>query len=141
MCWVLYIAADRPLPLHPFDPESPGFNVAVPAGREDAVRGQFSKPFVYALGAHTWCGCGFDREQANPDHPAELEATEASLRALRAYLAEAIEAAGPLELFACWDGDQAATPDHRWKLELEDFSTGMAWFPDRTFLELGPRPG
>ena len=140
MCWVLYMAADRPLPLHPFDPGSPGFNVAVPAGREVAVRTQFSKPFVYALGAHTACGCGFDRAQVNPAHPGELDATEVSLGALRAYLDEALEAAGPLELFACWDGDQTAVPDHRWKRGLTHFTTEMAWFPDRTFVEVTSEP-
>jgi hypothetical protein len=138
MCWVLYLAADRPLRLRAFDPGAPAFNVADPTGREIAVRGQFSKAFVYALGAHTSCGCGFDRDQVNPDHPGELEATEASLRALHAYLGEALELAGPLELFACWDGDQGAIPDHRWKYRLTDFGPDMAWFPDRTFIEVTP---
>lgn len=136
MCWVLYLAADRPLPLHPFDSGSPGFNVAVPSSHEAGVRSQFSKPFVYALGAHTGCGCGFDRGQANPDHPEELEAAEASLGALRRYLGQALEAAGPVELFACWDGDQTAPPDHRWDRQLADFETGMTWFPDRTFVRV-----
>jgi hypothetical protein len=136
MCWVLYLAADRQLSQRPFQPSSPGFNVSVPSGRETVVRKQFSKPHVYAVGAHTGCGCGFDRGQANPDHPEELQATEASLQALHGYLGEALELAGSLELFACWDGDQAAAPDHHVKLRLADFTTGMTWFPDRTFVEV-----
>jgi hypothetical protein len=63
MCWVLYVAADLPLPLQPFDRVAPEFNVAVLTPREEPVRGQFSKPFVYRVGAHTLCGCGFDRGQ------------------------------------------------------------------------------
>jgi hypothetical protein len=86
MCWVLYLAADRPLTERLFDPESPAFNVASVSGNETSVRKQFSKAFVYALGAHTGCGCGFDREQANADHPEELAAAEVSLEALRRYL-------------------------------------------------------
>ena len=138
MCWVLYLAADRPLSLRVFDPAAPAFNVANLEGREVAVRTQFSKPFVYALGAHTGCGCGFDRDQANPADPAELRATETALEGLHAYLQEALELAGSLELFACWDGDQAATPDHRWQRRLTDFHSRMAWFPDRTFIEVDP---
>jgi hypothetical protein len=138
MCWVLYLAAGRPLPVRPFEPASPGFNAVPVSGREAAVRTRFSKPFVYALGAHTGCGCGFDRGQANPDHAGELEATEASLQALRQYLSDALETAGTLELFACWDGDQAAAPDHRWEQRLADFTADMAWFPDRTFVEVLP---
>jgi hypothetical protein len=139
MCWVLYVAADRALPLRRFDPAAPGFNVADLTEHEAMVRAQFGKPFVYACGAHTGCGCGFDRGQANPSHPDELAAAEASLRSLSAYLAEALEWAGALELFACWDGDQAAVPDHRWKYSAASFGPEMAWFPDRTFVEVTPR--
>ena len=138
MCWVLYLAADRRLPQRPFDPTSPRFNVVEVAGREAEVRRQFSKPFVYALGAHTGCCCGFDRDQANPEHPEELAATEASLRGLREFLDVALETAGPLELFACWDGDQGAPPDHRWTRGVADFTQEMAWFPDRTFVQVTP---
>jgi hypothetical protein len=138
MCWVLYLAADRPLPLQPFDQRAPAFNVAELTSHEDGVRQQFSKPFVYSLGAHTHCGCGFDRGQANPDHPGELPAAEDSLRHLRSYLAEALRVAGPVELFACWDGDQGAGPDHRWTRRMADFGSRMDWFPDRTFIEVKP---
>ena len=138
MCWVLYLAAAQPLPLHPFVPDAPGFNVVPVSGSGAAVRAQFRKSFVYAVGAHTGCGCGFDREQANPNHPEELAAAKVSLGALRDYLGEALETAGPLELFACWDGDQAAAPDHHWTRRLSDFTTEMAWFPDRTFVEVVP---
>jgi hypothetical protein len=136
MCWVLYLAAARPLPLQPFEQQAPTFNVAELSPGDDRVRRQFSKPFVYCVGAHTMCGCGFDRGQANPDHPEELPATEASLRDLCTYLAEAMRIAGSLELFACWDGDQDAVPDNRWKRRLSDFDERMDWFPDRTFIEL-----
>jgi hypothetical protein len=136
MCWVLYVAADRPLPLQPFDGRAPSFNVAELTPHEHVVRRQFSKSYVYSVGAHTLCGCGFDRGQANPDHPEELAATEASLVHLRSYLGEALRAAGPLELFACWDGDQGAEPDNRLKRQLSDFDERMDWFPDRTFIEL-----
>jgi hypothetical protein len=134
MCWVLYLAADRPLSLRPFEADSPGFNVAPLSEHESVVRGQFSKPFVYALGAHTRCGCGFDRGQANPAHPEELAATEASLAGLRHYLDAALASAGSLELYACWYGDQAAEPDQRLQRRLEQFTPGMSWFPDRTFV-------
>jgi hypothetical protein len=137
VCWVLYLAADRPLPLVAFDPAAPAFNVTELTGREVAVRAQFRKPFAYSAGAHTSCGCGFDRMQANPGHPEELAATERSLSALRDYLARAVEAAGPLELFACWDGDQAAPPERRLALTPDDFGPAMEWLPDRTYASVG----
>lgn len=139
MCWVLYIAADEPLPLRAFDSEAPAFNVADLTEHELGVRVQFSKPHVYALGSHTRCGCGFDRGQAHPDRLEELAATRASLGALRDYLNEAMRVAGPVELYACWFGDQAAAPDHHLRLGPESFGPEMTWFPDRTFIELSAR--
>ena len=141
MCWVLYLACDQPLPLQPFDREAPAFNVAQLTPREEPVRGQFSKPYAYRVGAHTLCGCGFDRGQAHPDHPEELEKTEASLRSLYAYLSDALEDCHSLELYACWDGDQGAVPDHRWNRRLSDFGSRMSWFPDRTFIEVSAGTG
>jgi hypothetical protein len=141
MCWVLYLACDQRLPLQPFDREAPAFNIAELTPREEPVRGQFSKPYVYRVGAHTLCGCGFDRGQANPDHPEELETTEASLRRLHAYLSDALGACRNLELYACWDGDQGAVPDHRWNRRLSDFGSRMRWFPDRTFIEVSAGTG
>ena len=136
MCWVLYLAADGVLPLRPFDPEAPAFNVAGLDEHDLPVRSRFGKRFVYRVGSQTLCGCGFDRDQANPDHPDELPATVASLGALREYLQEAVRTAGPLELYACWDGDQTAEPDHHLRLTPADFTPEMSWFPDRTFAQV-----
>ncbi len=133
MCWVLYLAADRELPLVPWTEQSPAFNVQALEETELGVTAQFSKPHVYAIGAHTRCACGFDRGQANPDVPDELPASEASLSALAAYLRDALQGGGSLELYSCWWGDQAATPDQRLQLRVVDFTTTMEWFPDRTF--------
>jgi hypothetical protein len=133
MCWVLYLASDKPLPVIPWDPGKPGFNVEEIARAESPVSRQFSGQYIYIVGSHSLCGCGFDRAQANPDHPNELVETEESLVALHAYLGNAVRIAGQLELYSCWDGDQAAEPDHRWVLTPEDITPTMGWFPDRTF--------
>jgi hypothetical protein len=133
MCWVLYLASDVQLPTIQWDPEKPAFNVQNIPPSESAVRRQFTRQYIYIVGSHTLCGCGFDRDQANLDHPDELPATEASLRSLRAYLQDTVTIAGELELYSCWDGDQAAEPDHRWVLTPEDLGPTMGWFPDRTY--------
>ena len=144
MCWVLYLAADRELPLVPWTEQSPAFNVQSLPEAERGVTVQFSKSHVYAVGAHTRCACGFDRGQATPDQPGELRASEVSLAALADYLRDAVRQAGSLELYSCWWGDQAATPDQRLRLGVEDFTPTMDWFPDRTFavvdVSAGPGP-
>lgn len=133
MCWVLYLGSDVPLTRVEWDERRPAFNVQVCPETELSVARQFTKRHVYAVGSHTFCGCGFDRGQANPDQPDELAMTEGSLGRLQQYLREAVALAGELELYACWDGDQAAEPDHRWALTPDDVNPMMSWFPDRTY--------
>jgi hypothetical protein len=134
MCWVLYLASDVPLPTIDWDPERPAFNVESIPRSETPVSRQFARQHIYIAGSHTLCGCGFDRNQANPDHPEELPAAEKSLRALREYLRQAVAIASEIELYSCWDGDQAREPDHRWVMTPEDIRpTTMGWFPDRTY--------
>ena len=133
MCWVLYVASDLPLPTISWNPEKPAFNVEAVEGSESPIRGQFTRRYIYIVGSHTYCGCGFDRGQANPDHPNELAEAERSLSSLQSYLRNALGFCGELELYSCWDGDQGAEPDHRWVLTPDDIVSTMGWFPDRTY--------
>lgn len=91
----------------------------------------FTKPHVYFLGAHTGCSCGF-RYGIGGDAD---EAGRESVRRLGAYLAAAVEAAGPVELYACWDGDEAEPERERTAVmashfsgEAEDFDLPERWF-------------
>ena len=139
MCWVLYLASDVTLPAIGWDQRKPGFNVQQISPAESPVSRQFARRYLYVVGSHTLCGCGFDRDQANPQHPEELSDAERSLGSLREYLWGAVAIAGELELYACWDGDQAAEPDHRLSLTPDDVSPTMGWFPDRTYATIaGP---
>ena len=137
MCWVVYAAADRPLPMIPWDATAPAFNVMPLRETEEAVRVQFAAPHVVSPGSHTGCGCGFDPGQANPAQPDESRDTMASLEALGAWLREAT-ADGPVELYACWDGDQAASPDQRLELTADAIHPAMQWFPERTYAIVRP---
>jgi hypothetical protein len=139
MCWVLYLASDVALPTINWDQQTPAFNVEAIADGESPVSRQFTRRYLYVVGSHTLCGCGFDRGQANPQHPEELVDAERSLSSLHEYLRDAVAIAGELELYACWDGDQAAEPDHRWVLTPADVTPTMEWFPDRTYATISGR--
>ena len=52
MCLLVYIAADGPLPLIPWDERAPAFHVAEMSPTEPEVRPAFSKPSVYYLASH-----------------------------------------------------------------------------------------
>src|SRR3954467_11018699 len=110
MCRVLYIAADRPLPLIPWDPKNPGFHVIELTEREVPVKSQFSKPFVYYAGSHQGCGCAYDLASMSIGEPEQLPNARRGREKLASYLHDALAAVGQLELYTCWDGDWGDPP-------------------------------
>ena len=107
MCVAVYLSAPTPLPLVPWHEESPAFFVEE-APVDDPVRPHFSWPNVYYAGAHEGCGCGFAYNQMPENlQEADDEARgRASVAALRSYVIEATTR-GPVELYACWEGEQS----------------------------------
>jgi hypothetical protein len=124
MCLVVYLASDRPLPLISWDENARGFHVTELTGEKDEpVRVQFTQPHVYYAGSHTICGCGFNygQDPLAEDDPEELALRARTLSAMSDYLASAVANGGTIELFACWEGDQAAVPEHRRELAPDAF--------------------
>ena len=137
MCLVVYLAADRPLPLIPWDENARGFHVTELAGEKDEpVRGQFTKPHVYYAGSQLICGCGFNYGQSpeSEDDPLELALKAKTLRDMSEYLARALEDGGTIELFACWEGDQAAPPEHRRELTPDSFGEDGFVFEEKELI-------
>jgi hypothetical protein len=115
MCMMVYLAADLPLRPIPWDEGAPAFNTTPLAPTEERVRRQFGRAHLLYAGSHEGCGCGFQLGQYPTDRtePDERARRRESLRALAASLREEVARAGPIELYACWDGDQEAPPAHR----------------------------
>jgi hypothetical protein len=125
----LFIAADNPLPVITWDEATPAFHVQELSEWEQAVRQQFTRRYVYFLGAHTGCSCGFAYGQMPPGTAAD-ESEEAagrlSVSQLQAYLATAVQQQREVELFACWEGD--------WELPREaHHDVAPGWFGGETF--------
>jgi hypothetical protein len=139
MCKMVYIAADRPLPLIEWQENNPGFWTG--AIQEDGVRKQFTKPYVYEAGSHEGCGCGFaygiwpidDDSPWAEGRRADEEAGRESVRRLSEYLSRAVEE-GEVELYACWDGDQEKDPVERATITPADLGGPAFEFKDSQFL-------
>lgn len=115
MCMMVYLAAELPLRLVPWVEETPAFNVSSLAPDEERVRIQFRLPNVVYVGSYEGCACGFQLDagaHATLDE-VELRLRRDSLLAFAAYLRDELVRVGDIELFACWDGDQGASPEHR----------------------------
>jgi hypothetical protein len=102
----LYAAADAPLPEIPTTEPPAPLGVRPIARDEERVRERFLKPHVYFLAAGTGCSCGFSYDAPED----EGYQNRASVRQLRAWLTDAVERAGPVELYACWSGDEGEPP-------------------------------
>ncbi len=133
MCLMVYIAASEPLPLIEWREEARTFHVTeLTHANDEQVRGQFSKPHVYYVGSHTICGCGFNYGQypEAEDDPEEIALRQRSMRDLSEYLQHQLSRTGTIELFACWDGDQGAPPEHG-----RDLTPALLLGDDFVFLE------
>jgi hypothetical protein len=130
----VYLAADSPLQLVAWDDEAPGFHVSVlETERDAAVREQFELPYVYYAGSHTRCGCGFNYGQHAEveSDPHEIAIRQRSMAAMADYLTREIGRVGEIELFACWDGDQAAPAELHRQLTPSTFLSEEFYFYER----------
>lgn len=133
MCMAVYIASNFPLPLVPWNKDQPGFHVADLHPGDERVRVQFSKPYVYYVGAHSGCGCGFAYGR-HPEYEGDIEENRQSVIGLSQYLTKALEQNETIELFACWEGAQAEEPVKRGKATPSDMGGESFGFEEGEFL-------
>lgn len=143
MCLMVWIGTARPLPTGTSPEPSEKADLycveAVPA--DAAIRSRFSSPQVTYVGSHQGCGCGFNSgelawqgfervadamtllDAMTDDEREELLAAQRSRVRLRDLVSSALTD-GPVELYACWAGDEEApatreeTIDPTWLTEL-----------------------
>jgi hypothetical protein len=133
---MVYVASANPLPESSWDKAKPGFYVQALPYRDEAVRRQFRLPFVYLLGSHQGCGCGFDWEgfEELDETYAECVAVRDSRRRLSEFLSLALRNQPEIELYACWNGDQGAEPLFRGQIRPVDLITSRTSFQDGEWL-------
>jgi hypothetical protein len=139
MCLAVYLAADKPLRLVPWDEAAPRFHTCRLGPDEERVKCQFAKPHLTYAGSYEGCGCGFQlgeypAELLDPD---ELALRRESLRELAAFLREELPRVGPIQLFACWEGDQEAPPEHRRALTPADIEGERFFFLQKEISTVG----
>ena len=125
MCLTVFLGSDGDLPFVEWNVERPGFNVSRLTAQEETVRTWLRQRHVYALGAHTHCGCGFQRNEDNAP-----EDVAASRQALSDYVAAAARH-GPVDLYVCWNGEVQD------ELTAEGTSRASALVTDENWLQEG----
>jgi hypothetical protein len=120
VCMLVYLGSDEPLPEIPWDAEARGFHIVAVGERAPAVRQHLGQAYVYDVGSHTMCGCGFQLSEypAPPDE--DEEDIRRSLGQLADYLQTQLRAGREAVFFACWEGDEGEAPPHRRRLTVAD---------------------
>jgi hypothetical protein len=133
---MIYVASDYPLPTLAWDETRPCFHVTELSARDEPVRRQFSKPCVYYAGSHERCGCGFQygEYEGFEEDVAASAAARNSRQRLTEFLAMALQHQLAVELFACWDGDQAAEQEHRCRVRPADLVGNRTFFREKELL-------
>ncbi len=118
MCLNVFLAADRPLPILDRNPDEPVFHVRSASAQETAaIRHAVRGRYLFYAGSHEGCGCGFlhhwatagGHSSAEPHPGPKRESAARSTASLVEYLRRTA-AGGPVELYSCWQGDEAAHP-------------------------------
>ena len=139
MCMTVFVAAREPLPFIVWNEAEPAFHLQAISDAEESVRARFTKPNVYFLGAHTGCSCGFNyglREVKGAEDQAEEFASRASVSALRAYLRDAVERQGEVELFSSWEEDWVNEPEQTLRITPDWFSGDSFAMPERVLFRV-----
>jgi hypothetical protein len=143
MCKQVYLGADRPLPLVPWQPEAPGLHVREvdatnpEAACMNAVRRWFRGRYVYHVGSWMGCSCGLsyrDRSARDPEIEAGMreryaargedydarqrrfaEMDEQGRKDVRDLAAylARVTQEGDVELYACMVGEEDDEPQTR----------------------------
>ncbi|MDB5342634.1 MAG: hypothetical protein JWP89_1011 [Schlesneria sp.] len=145
MCMMVYVASDYPLPTLAWDQDNPRFHTADLSKQDEPVRRHFSKPCVYYVGSHDRCGCGFQwGEDEGFEDEADLPAKKESRRRLAEFLVGALQDQPAVEVYACWDGDQAAPANRNERVRPAKLPESRTFFRVRELLvvsELPAKPG
>lgn len=136
MCLVVFIASRSPLPLVPWNPQLPAFNVTVLSPHEERVRAHFALPYVASAGSHTGCGCGFNYGRQYPDFEEDSQDRAQALES-SALLARFMNEHQVEQIYSCWSGDEAEPKVSDKKFLPETLVATEFFFQEKELLTIG----
>jgi hypothetical protein len=118
MCYMLYLGSDAPLPVSKFDTQNPTFYISDKDGNIKHARKYFAKKYIYYVGAHTGCGCGFFYNLSG-DGPDDYLITKKSATDLAETIKEALKNSETVELLVSWAGNENKEPQKIYRMTPE----------------------
>lgn len=143
MCMMLFIGSKNPLPLIDFNENIPAFHTKHLDEPEQAAKQQFSVNHILYAGSSEGCGCGFKHalidktdvwlNVVNDDLPDESQLNQ---QVLLEYIERFTQPEDAVEIFACWDGDFACSPEWKESITKETLIHKDFYFKERGFYSI-----
>ena len=144
-----YFGCECDAPLIPYSITSPGFYVSEPqvldvAAVLAAVRQHLPFASIRCLGSRSGCGCGFRCslpgfiEPRDAEHIEAANEQQADHEALAAYLRALPEQTQPMQIYACWAGDETFAPERFRTCEIGELASPDFAFQERELITLSP---
>jgi hypothetical protein len=118
MCYMLYLSSDAPLPVSKFNRQNPAFYLSDSDGNIKQARERFTKKYVYYVGAHTGCGCGFFYNSSD-DGTDDYLINKKSATDLVETIKEALKNSETVELLVSWAGNENKEPQKIYRMTPE----------------------
>ena len=134
MCIVVYIGSRSPLPLIPWNPETPAFNVTALTEHEMSACRHFTVPHVRYAGSHTDCGCGFNEGREYPDAVDEPATKRTEALRSSSLLANYIRANQVEQIYSCWSGDESENREFERRVSPDALIAEDFFFRERELL-------
>lgn len=126
MCFAVYIGTNQKLTTSSWKQDETLLYLEELSKDDEIVRGKFTKPFVYYVGADTGCSCGFAWEVENYDDPNEQD-NKKSPQALIDFIAEQTKKED-MEFYCCWEDDWSDPIEERIELDISDVGLDKYYF-------------
>jgi hypothetical protein len=132
---MIYVASARPLKIISYQTARPTFAVNEFEGRHlQSVQDQFLKRYIYSMSSSQGCGCAFKAKVRGTFGEAEYSDDTEDRRLLVQYLIDALQHQPSVELFACWNGHEAAAPEHHAQVRPSDLFDSEQYFKEMQLL-------
>lgn len=154
MCIEVFLACKVELPCYD-GPYNERFHLKAFPERAEPLRAVLQLPFLYYVGAHTGCGCGFnsgdlswqgvsDPKEANEllgamseDERKEFLSEQSSREQLTKLIRD-VSQAGDVKVYCCWWGDEAILPEEIIEVSASYFAQTLEPMRERVLFEIKP---
>ncbi len=134
MCIMVYLSSGRQLPTIKWNNEAPDFYVTELKDTDDGykeIRSILTQKYLYNIGAHTGCGCGFYYGVYQPFNAEDIQEDlkgRSSVNKLFQYIKANLKNHDSIELFTCLAGNEGVSPKKTYELCIDQINLGDCFY-------------